>query len=178
MTARFGYTEGFTLAEILIALGLFALAVTGLLVLFPVAHRTEREGTEETRASLIAGNIMDALCLSPSHGTVALATGVSNGSPVFAFLDPKTTTNVSVACGASCDPLCLLRDEEAAEPVGNHGAVAVATLHLSRKSSLPRMTVAEVEVSSPASAPLAGRTVRRFVRLVPDIPHGDDAGKH
>lgn len=176
MTARLIKAEGFTLAEILVALGLFALAVSGLLVLFPVAHRTEREGTEEMRAALIAGSIMDCLCLSRSNGMVALATGISNGIPVWKFLDPKTTTNASVAYAASCDPLCLLEGNKAAEPSPGQEAVAVATLRLARKPSLPCMTVAEVEVSSPASAPLEGRTARRFLKLIPDIPHGDDAG--
>jgi len=168
---------GFTLSEILIALALFALMVSGLIVLFPVAHRTEREGTEETRASLIAGSIMDSLPLGRSNGMIALASGMTNGSPVWKFLDPKATTKQSVAYSSSCDPLCLLEEKEAQQPSRAPEAVSVATLRLSRKSSLPCLTVAEVEISSPASAPMEGRTQRRFLRLIPDNPHAFDSEK-
>ena len=50
--------SGFTLIEVLIAMLLFVIAAAGLLTLFPVAHRTERESVQETRASLIASGIM------------------------------------------------------------------------------------------------------------------------
>jgi type II secretory pathway pseudopilin PulG len=175
---RLRRVEGFTLMEILIALGLFALAVSGLLVLFPVAQRTEREGTEELRAALIAGSIMDSLCLSPSNGMVALANGITNGVPVWNFLNPKITTNQSVAYTSSCDPLFPLGVEETAHPLRNPQAVAIATLRLSQKPSLPCLIIAEVEVSSPASAPPENRTARRFVKLIPDIPHGCDSTNH
>lgn len=169
--------QGFTLTEILIALALFALTVSGLLVLFPVAHRTEREGTEETRAALIAESIMDSLSLSQSNGLLPLASGVAGGSTLWKFLNPKTATNQSVAYSPSCDPLFLLEQKEADQPVRNSEAVAVATLHLSRKTSFPCVIVAEVAVSSPASAPLEGRTVHRFTKLIPDIPDAPYSGK-
>jgi len=169
--------RAFTLVEILIALALFALMVSGLLVLFPVAHRTEREGTEETRAALIAGSIMDSLTLSQSNGMIALASGMTNGMPVWKFLDPKVTTNQSVAYSPSCDPLCLLGEKASEEPLLDLEAVAVATLRLSRKSSLPCMTIAEVAVTSPASAPIGGRSERRFLRLIHDSPHASASGK-
>lgn len=164
--------EGFTLVEILIAIGLFTLIVSGLMVLFPVAHRTEREGTEEMRAAVISGSILDSLCLSKQNGMVALATGITNGVPVWKFLDPKTTTNAAVAYTSSCDPLCPLEEAEKAQPVRNPEVAAIAILRLSRKSSLPGLIVAEVEVSSPASAPSENRTARRFIKFIPDIPHG------
>jgi len=170
-------SRGFTLVEILIALALFALMASALLVLFPVAHRTEREGTEETRAALIAGSIMDSLPLAQSNGMLALASGMTNGAPVWKFFDPKTMTNQSVAYTSSCDPLCLIPEKEAEQPSRSPEVFCVATLRLSRKSSLPCLTVAEVEVSSPASAPIEGRITRRFLRLIPDIPHAFDSGK-
>jgi hypothetical protein len=163
--------QGFTLAEILIALGIFAVAVTGLLVLLPIAHRTEREGIGETRATLIAGNIMDALFLSPSNGTLSLAVGTTNGTTRWEFLNPEAATNRSVAYDASCEPIQPLEPAESRSPVTNPAAEAVATLNLSRKPALPSMTIAEVTVSYPASAPADGRTVRRFVRLIPMLPH-------
>jgi hypothetical protein len=127
---------------------------------------------DETRAALIAGSIMDSLSLSSSNSLLAMATGITNGVPRLEFLDPKNVTNRSVAYTASCEPLCPLPEEGVSAPVTNPEASAVATLRLSRKPQLPCMTVAEVEISSPASAPAEGRTVRRFIRLIAVPPHG------
>lgn len=172
MIIRNQRSNAFTLTEILIALGIFAMAVTGLMGLFSYSHRTDREGMDETRAAVIAGSIMDSLSLSSSNSLLAMATGITNGVPRLEFLDPKTATNRSVAYAASCEPLCPLPEEGAGRPVPNPEASAVATLHLSHKSQLPCLAVAEVEISSPASAPAEGRTIRRFIRLIPVPPHG------
>lgn len=172
MIIRNQRSNAFTLTEILIALGIFAMAVTGLLGLFSYSHRTDREGMDETRAALIAGSIMDSLSLSSSNSLLAMATGITNGVPRLEFLDPKNATNRSVAYTASCEPLRPIPEEGVSAPVTNPEASAVATLRLSRKPQLPCMTVAEVEISSPASAPAEGRTVRRFIRLIAVPPHG------
>jgi prepilin-type N-terminal cleavage/methylation domain-containing protein len=165
-------SPAFTLTEILVALAIFALAATSLLGLFSYSHRTDREGVDEGRAAVMAGSIMDSLSLSPSNGMLAIATGNTNGIPRMELLDPKTTTNRSVVYTASCEPLCPLPEERVSVPVTNPEASAVATLRLSRKPQLPCMTVAEVEISSPASAPAEGRSVRRFIRLIAVPPHG------
>ena len=117
---------GFTLSEILIALGIFSIAVTGLMTLFPVAQKTEREATQEWQSAMIASGILETLALPSTQGKLRLAVGMSNGT-------------------------------------------AVATLRLSRKASLPGVTVAEVDVASPAAAPVSGRSVRRFVRLLENL---------
>ena len=75
--------RGFTLLEILIATGLFAIAVTGLIALFPTVQRVSREGEEEARATLIAENILDTLTLPSRPGAFSLATGSSGRSLCF-----------------------------------------------------------------------------------------------
>lgn len=172
MIKRKRTSPAFTLTEILVALAIFALAATSLLGLFSLGYRTDREGVDEARAAVMAGSIMDSLSLTPSNGMLAIATGNTNGIPRLELLDPKTATNRSVAYTASCEPLCPLPEEGVSAPVTNPEVSAVATIRLSRKPQLPCITVAEVEISSPASAPAEGRTVRRFIRLIAVPPHG------
>lgn len=51
----------FSLTEVVIALGIFAVSMVGVLALFPVASATGRESSEETQAAIVAQMIMDEL---------------------------------------------------------------------------------------------------------------------
>lgn len=158
--------SAFSLVEILVALGLFAMAISGLLALFPVALRTEKESEEETRATLIASGVMEALNSSEGKGVLSIASGMSNNLPTWESIAPSTMTNISVSYSLSCEPIRKLSIKEAAVALSDSGAAAILTLTLTSKPSLPGLLTAEVLVASPASAPVAGRTVRRFVRLI------------
>lgn len=165
--------RGFTLLEILIATGLFAFAVTGLIALFPAAQHVTRQGEEEARAALIAGNILDTLAIRGTAGSFALATGTAEGKPRLEALDPRVPGEHAVAYGASCEPLFPLDREKAVSPVSDPEALDIATLSLMKKPSLPGLVVAEVDVASPAGAPASGRSTNRFVRLFPVPPDHD-----
>ena len=160
---------GFTLSEILIALGIFSIAVTGLMTLFPVAQKTEREATQEWQSAMIASGIMETLALPSTQGKLRLAVGLSNGCPRWDFFKEETPADVAVLYDSSCEPVRPLGAQERDLPIPGHDGTAVATLRLSRKASLPGVTVAEVDVASPAAAPVSGRSVRRFVRLLENL---------
>lgn len=159
--------RGFTLLEILIATGLFAVAVTGLIALFPMAQRISREGEEEARGTMIAENIFSALSLRSASGSFRLAIGMEEGDLRFEQLDPFPASEHSVAYGTACEPLFPLERGKADLPVNVPEALDIATLRLVTKPALPGLVVAEVDVASPAAAPAAGRSSRRFVRLFP-----------
>ena len=162
------FQGAFTLLEILIALALFAFGVISLLVLFPMAQRSERESEAETRATLIASSIMETLELPSPGGLVLLEIGRTNSSPRWMELDPnpKSKTTQSVAYNSSCEPLHPLNAPEQLEPISDQETAAVATITLTPKSSIPFLSVVEVEVAEPSCAPAANRTVHRFVRLL------------
>ena len=170
---------GFTLVEILIALAIFSVAATGLMALFPIAQFTEKEALSQWQSSLIASSVMEALAPPASAmgtaSTFSIAVGVNDGIPILKkFPFPSgTTLRASVLYDASGNPLKTLDERATEHPVTETNGYAVATLTLSSKSSLPGMTVAEVSVGTPASAPIAKRTVRRFVRLL-DRPPGHE----
>jgi prepilin-type N-terminal cleavage/methylation domain-containing protein len=162
--------RGFTLTEILIALAIFAVAVTGVLTLFPLAQRTEKEGEEAARSALIAESIMGGLHAEGSGPQLSLAVS-SVPATRWELLDPLHPAEQSVAFDASCEPLRPLSPVESQGPLSDRAAVAVATLRLSRKPSLPSLCVAEVDISFPASAAADARRVHHYVRLLPLPPH-------
>lgn len=163
--------DAFTLLELLIALGIFSYAIISLLVLFPMAQRSERESKEETRATLIATSILEVLELPSSNGLVRIEVGQSNSSPLWKELDPARKTNLSVVYNSIGQPLHALNEKERMEPISDHDADSVATLTLSPKSSIPYLTTADVEVSCPPSAPAANRSLYRYARLLNVTSH-------
>lgn len=167
MTTLFcnGRRSGFSILEILVAMGLLALIATGLLTLFPVIGTHDRENAAETRAWLIASGVMDALT-SDEEEPLRLAKGMSNEMPVWETL-PRTAVIRNIAYTESCSPLFPLDLEGAAQPVADRKATAVITLAIGKNDSTPGMLAAEVAVAEPASAPADRRTVRKFVRLIP-----------
>jgi uncharacterized protein (TIGR02598 family) len=51
----------FSLTEVVIALGIFAVSMVGVLALFPVASSTGQESSEETQAAILAQMIFDEI---------------------------------------------------------------------------------------------------------------------
>ena len=168
MKSRSGNSQeiAFTLSEVLIALAIFAGTVLIVMMLFPVAQNTEQQSMRETRATLIAESIMEALDLGHASGTLSVATAFTNGLPSWTFVDPKGTTNIMVSYNSFCEPLCRLEPRSAASPLTDQRAVAVATLTLTPTQAAPGLISAEVAVASPASAPADHRTTNRFTRLL------------
>lgn len=87
----------FSLTEVVVALGIFAVSMVGVLALFPVASSTGRESSEETQAAILAETIISDLRTSTS------AKGKSGGWIVrgpntfnsLQWLRPISLTNLS-----------------------------------------------------------------------------------
>ena len=87
------HLQAFTLAEILVALGVFSVTAFALIALFSFTHKTERDAKEETRATLIASDIMEGLTFGKDPSTLHLATSMSNGIPVWESIHPQSSTS-------------------------------------------------------------------------------------
>lgn len=61
--------DAFSLVEVAIAIGLFAFVMVGIIGLFPAALRIQSESAVETRASMIAQQLFDAVDLSIAKWT-------------------------------------------------------------------------------------------------------------
>lgn len=160
------HPAAFSLLEILVALGLFAIAIAGLLALFPIALHSDKESEEETRSLFIASGVMEALNSGEGHGIFQLATGMSNSVPVLEILSPSKNSFFFIAYNTSCEPIRKLTASEAELPVNDPNASAIVTLALISKPPLPGLLTAEVTIASPASAPASGRSTKHFTRLV------------
>jgi len=164
---RQSHRAAFSLTEVLIAVGIFGVAVAGILSLIPYAHVSERESMEDTRATLIASAVMEALPLSSESHLFKVATSMSNETPSWEEIGQRITTNISVTYDSACEPIRKCSHSEATNALNEARAVAVMTFSVRTNSGTPGVSTVEVAVSSPASAPEEQRTIRRFVRLVP-----------
>lgn len=63
-TPRQNDADAFSLVEVAIAIGIFAFVIVGILGLFPTALRIQSESAVETRSSMIAQQLFDAVDLS------------------------------------------------------------------------------------------------------------------
>ena len=66
---------GFSLVEVTVAIGIFAFVVVGILGLWPTAMKLRAESAQETRAVLIAQELLSSVKSSPSIREVTLRDG-------------------------------------------------------------------------------------------------------
>jgi Tfp pilus assembly protein PilV len=69
------------LVEVVIAIGIFAFVIVGIVGLFPAALRIRAESSLDTRSAMIAQQIMAAVDTSPSLTNVVIPTGTYVGNP-------------------------------------------------------------------------------------------------
>jgi hypothetical protein len=134
--------------------------------LFPVAQNSEQQSVRETRSTMIAESVMEALTLGQESHTLRVATGITNGIPIWKSLHGGTSTNISLFYDDSCEPLREATSSSFANSVNDPQVSAIVTLTLTPKPSAPGMIHAEVSVATPASAPADHRTIHRFTRLL------------
>lgn len=81
MLKKHSYRDGFSLVEIVMALGIISFAIVGIMGLFPVAMRSALESQRETRAAQIAQQIFSDLRAGrPSSTYIAIQTNILNSS--------------------------------------------------------------------------------------------------
>lgn len=178
----------FSLTEVVIALGIFAISMVGILALFPIASSTGRESSEETQAAIIAQTLLDDLRTSLS------ARGSTNGW-IVAGSDTFSAFMTNVSLRTSRDYAVIynvkLRDRadsgggapQIGPPIAlkalasspatayidrstNPAAVYFSLVRVRPVNTVPNLAEVNVEVSTPASAPLANRRVFSFNTLM------------
>jgi prepilin-type N-terminal cleavage/methylation domain-containing protein len=73
--------SGFSLVEVVIAIGIFAFVIVGIVGLFPAALRIRAESALDTRSVMIAQQLMAAVDTAPSLSNIIVPTGAYTGSP-------------------------------------------------------------------------------------------------
>lgn len=163
---------GFTLIEIVLAMGILTFALVGILGLFPVALDTARESKEETLAAQIAQSLHADIRRAPADPARIMVSGFNPAAPsAYRSLALGSNDTVYIAFGSNGRPWGNV--PTAAEYVGGYtDSTAVdSALFIARVSSTfnppehPGMARIDISVESPASAPEAVRTKRVFITL-------------
>jgi len=190
-TPRPSREAAFSLTEVVIALGIFAISMVGVLALFPVASATGRESSEETQAAILAETIISDLRTSTSAkgkagGWIVRGPNTFNASQ---WLRPVTLTNVSTnfvvydlvprvnssgpdGVGMIGQPVALkaiftnLSSATYSNAINSTSAVFGSRISVEPLTNLPGLALVTVTVDSPVSANFTNRRSYSFPSLL------------
>jgi len=150
-------THSFSLLEVVIALGVIAVGIVGVLAVFPTALQTGHSAQDETRAAHIAQSVFGSL--------VAGATSRFNAVPL-----PPTPLSIALTASSSPTSPTLYADNDGnLIPNSTNSAYAI---FIYTNNAVPGFTdpasanLVTVRVAWPANAPAANQTLRDYVRIV------------
>jgi uncharacterized protein (TIGR02598 family) len=158
---------GFTLAEVVLALGVIAIAVTTILALFPVALTTGHSAQDATRGPHIAQDIIASV----------VSQAQTQFNNVQLRLGDNTTLSVDLTAAPSSPTTPTLyadNDGNILSATSQNAAVAAYAIYIFTNNSPPGFPTpppvyanqVTVRVATPANAPSANQTYRDYVRII------------
>ena len=165
-----GRKHGFSLAEVVIALGVITVGFIAVLGVFPIALQTGHSAQDETRAAHIAQSVFGSL--------VAGASSRFNAAPIVFSSPSPAPTPLSIDLTVSSSPtrptVCVDNDGNLApasptDPACPNYSYAI---YIFTNNSVPGFTdpasanAVTVRVGWPANAPAANQTFRDYVRII------------
>lgn len=172
--------RGFSLVEIVVALAIISFALVAIIGLFPVAMSAAKEGRNETRAASIAQLIFGqlrthdpkqkALPLGPDPTKTSTTDGNLNLS---LQASNSTTTNEGyMAFTGEGEP--IRRITPAQYDDSSVAGTLSAAVYKVRVQAMPNQPISglarvKVDVTYPASAPLASRSTNTFSLLLNNV---------
>jgi uncharacterized protein (TIGR02598 family) len=163
-SARYTKRLGFSLAEIVIALGVIAVAVVAILTLFPAALQIGHSAQDETRAAHIAQTIFPSLA----------GQAISQFNNIQFLLSDNTTRStppIDLTTSSGATPAVTLYAENAGE-LTQDATKAVYAIYVYTNNAVPGFTdpasanLVTLRVAWPANAPAANQTYRDYVRII------------
>jgi type II secretory pathway pseudopilin PulG len=177
----------FSLTEVVIALGIFAISMVGILALFPVASSAGRESSEETQAAIIAQTVLGDLrasagALGQTNGWMVVGPNTFgqlltnrinlNQSSDTAIAYDITLRNLANSGGGApqigppigLKALALVQNYSNAVTVP--GAIYATLTRVRPVGTAPGLAAVTVEVSTPANVALTNRRVYSFSSLI------------
>jgi len=150
-------THSFSLLEVVIALGVIAVGIVGVLAVFPTALQTGHSAQDETRAAHIAQSVFGSL--------VAGATSQFNAAPL-----PSTSSiDLTAPPSSPTSPTLYADNDGNLIPNSTNSAYAI---FIYTNNAVPGFTdpasanLVTVRVAWPANAPPANQTFRDYVRII------------
>lgn len=167
--ARRSAAAGYTLAEVSIAMGIFAFVVVAIFGLFPTAVRMRSESALETRAVMIANELFATVRNATNLSAVTLRDGPKFSSANMQTIDLSRSNSVVIGYPAQTSvPFYLWASStrggtpdsawiNGSMPTGalKNEVVALARVQAKQVASKPGLYLITVEVRSPAGVPLS-----------------------
>ena len=159
-------SPGFSLLEIIVALALFAIAVTSLLQLFPTALKLHHDTQAAANAIAIAQTIFSTLQVSSTHGILMTSRdGFTNQNHSVSFsLEQNSTHNIGY--DGTDQAVRLLTEEEATESLHEKEITSIAHIVVTNDEAFQNIARVEVSISSPGNQPERLRHHFVFYELV------------
>jgi type II secretory pathway pseudopilin PulG len=162
--------HAFTLAEVVLALGVIAIAVTTILALFPVALTTGRSAQDATRAPQIAQDIITSIA-SQAQSTLGAS---PPSSAIISQPSPSPGSSYSVDLTSTSTPSPSATPNFYADNDGNliqNATTAIYAIYIFTNyspSGFPAGSANEltVRVAWPANAATPNQTYRDYVRII------------
>jgi len=160
-----GQQGGFSLAEIVLALGIIGIAMSGILALIPTALRSAQDSQHETQAVLISRKIFADLKASsdPQKALVIKGTNFPNGDS--ASFDLTQSKKIIIGYDMDGKPRGTISGSISNEIKESGWVYAVELTALPENTGLPNLSRVEAFVTTPASAALTNRTTFSFFTL-------------
>ena len=149
---------GFSLVEVVIALGIVSFAVLAIVGMMPVAMKSAQDSMRQTDSTLIAQRIFSEL--KSGTGAVRTITLSPNGTPRILDLSANSTNNF-LAFKENGTAHDYVNSAPATDAYDFYAQISVTTnIGASNLSSV------QIDIGAPAAAPPAARTTNSFTTLI------------
>lgn len=149
---------GFSLVEVVIALGIVSFAVLAIVGMMPMALKSAQESMRETDATLIAQRIFSEL--KTGSGGNRTVTKDTNNSSQMISLSADSTNNFLAFNGNG-----TVQTNATAAPA-NADYDYFAQISVFTNTGVSNLSRVQIDITAPAAAPPTGRTTNSFVTLL------------
>ena len=153
----------FSLIEVVLALGVIAFALVGIMGLFPVAMKSAQESQRETRATLIAQQIFSDLRVSAGTNRFVISgptASTTNG------LSLSSDGNLYLAFGTNGSPLASVTTSDFTNSYPDLTASFLANISVDTNTGTSNLSRVQTTIETPAAAPSTSRAKYTFVTLM------------
>ena len=150
---------GFSLVEVVIALGIVSFAVLAIVGMLPMALKSAQESMRETDATLIAQRIFAEL--KTGSGANRTLTISPNGIPHALALSANSTNNLAFTQDGM--PQAFLASTNSPQDAFYDFYAQISVLTNTGIANLSRV---QIDIAAPAAAPAANRTTNSFTTLI------------
>jgi len=156
-------SRGFSFIEVVLALGVIAFALVGIMGLFPVAMKSAQESQRETRATLIAQQIFSDLRVASGTDRFVVSGPGSNDTN---GLSLAATGNLYLAFNTNGSPLATITASGFSNTYPDVSASFLANITVDTNTGVSNLSRVQATIESPAAAPSASRSQYTFVTLM------------